>query len=235
VSDRLERALQVLRDGETGETSDAEATLQRVLASRRAAAPPTVRRLRLWLPIAAVLAVSTGALAHWGLPRIVRPQASSMGPVTPRIPPIAPPEAETHAPDAPDPAPPAPHTPPPAPLLSAPTSRPAHSPSAPNAIAPIPSTTPAATPAPDDADVYARAHRLHFDGGSSDASLAAWDDYLARFPTGRFVPEARFNRAIDLLRLHRFAAAREALQPFAEGTFGAYHRDEAKELLQSVP
>jgi hypothetical protein len=88
--------------------------------------------------------------------------------------------------------------------------------------------------APPDGDAYAHAHRLHFDGDDPAAALAAWDDYLRRFPSGRFVPEARYNRAIDLLKLHRPAEGRAALQPFADGAYGDYHRDDARELLQSI-
>jgi hypothetical protein len=88
---------------------------------------------------------------------------------------------------------------------------------------------------PSEDDVYSRAHRLHFGGADPRASLAAWDEYLARYPSGRFAPDARYNRAIDLLKLKRFDEARAALQPFADGAFGGYHRDDARELLRSMP
>jgi hypothetical protein len=85
----------------------------------------------------------------------------------------------------------------------------------------------------DDA-TFARAHHLHFSGGDPSAALAAWDDYLRRFPDGRFVPEARYNRAIDLLKLGRSAEAREALRAFADGQYGDYRRDEARSILRSL-
>jgi TolA-binding protein len=98
-----------------------------------------------------------------------------------------------------------------------------------------PSTTPPANGAASDSDVYARAHRLHFDGSDPAAALSALDDYLVRFPDGRFAPDARYNRAIDLLKLRRYAAARAALQPFADGAFGGYHRDDARAILRTIP
>jgi TolA-binding protein len=98
----------------------------------------------------------------------------------------------------------------------------------------VPQTV-AAGAASEEEDVYTRAHRLHFDGADPAAALAAWDDYLLRFPDGRFAPDARYNRAIDLVRLRRYVEARAALQPFADGSFGGYHRDAARELLRSIP
>ena len=82
--------------------------------------------------------------------------------------------------------------------------------------------------------MYTRAHRLHFDGDAA-AALAAWDAYLLQFPDGRFVPDARYNRAIDLVKLRRYAEARAALLPFADGAFGGYHRGDAQRLLTSIP
>jgi hypothetical protein len=86
-----------------------------------------------------------------------------------------------------------------------------------------------------DEDAYASAHRLHFGGGDPAAALLAWEDYLRRFPDGRFAPEANYNRAIDLLKLRRYAEARAALTPFATGAYGDYRRDDALALLRSIP
>jgi hypothetical protein len=105
-------------------------------------------------------------------------------------------------------------------------------------VSPAPSASvadPLATSGPTEADVYARAHRLHFDGRNPAGALAAWDEYLRRYPDGRFAPDARYNRAIDLLRLQRWGDARAALQPFADGAYGGYHRDDARGLLRSLP
>jgi hypothetical protein len=98
-----------------------------------------------------------------------------------------------------------------------------------------PSIEPAHPSGPTDDETFARAHRVHFEGGDPAAALAAWDDYLRRFPAGQFVPEARYNRAIDLLKLGRNAEARAALLPFADGVYGTYRRDEARAMLRSLP
>ena len=46
--------------------------------------------------------------------------------------------------------------------------------------------------------------------------------------------EARYNRALCLVRLGRAAEARAALQPFADGTLAHYRADEARALVQSL-
>jgi hypothetical protein len=89
----------------------------------------------------------------------------------------------------------------------------------------------ASGPSDAEADAYGRAHRAHFDESAPARALAAWDDYLRRYPRGAFEPEARFNRAICLLRLQRFAQAERALRSFADGSLGGYRRAEAEQLL----
>jgi len=81
---------------------------------------------------------------------------------------------------------------------------------------------------------YDRAHALHFDAGDWPAAIDAWDAYLAAFPRGRFRLEARYNRALALVRTGRVAEAREALEPFAEGRFGRYRRTESRALLEAL-
>lgn len=100
---------------------------------------------------------------------------------------------------------------------------------------------PAARPAlpadwsdPDAAEraAYARAHVAHFAGTSWQRALTAWDDYLGSYPRGTFAPEARFNRALCLIRLERFGMAKQALRPFAAGAVGrGYRTSEARTLL----
>lgn len=94
---------------------------------------------------------------------------------------------------------------------------------------------PAAAVAPVSADsepsLYGAAHAAHFGGTPPDRALTAWDRYLQAYPHGRFEPEARFNRAICLIRLQRFTEAAAGLAPFADGRFQGYRRAEAARLL----
>ena len=98
-------------------------------------------------------------------------------------------------------------------------------------VIPPPDDAPRPGPSDAEAEAYGRAHRAHFDGAAPEQALGAWDNYLRLYPRGTFVPEARFNRAICLARLRRFAQAERALQPFADGRFGSYRRAEAQQLL----
>ena len=81
--------------------------------------------------------------------------------------------------------------------------------------------------------MYRRAHELHFHGGAPAAALAAWDAYLAAEPGGRFAVEARYNRALVLVRLGRHGEARAALAPFARGEVApaGYRQAEAEQLV----
>jgi hypothetical protein len=250
--------MRALRELETGKNPDSEETLHRVLARRHADGRAWRRSVRLWLPIAAVLAVSTAAVARWGSFEGARGSLPVRGNLELARSATKPPASAPFA--APPPAAPSssedvPVAPPPpsrieAPLRPAPSSWSAPSQARRAIAAPPPaSSAPASEPvpieapsapapangAPSDSDVYARAHRLHFDGRDPAAALSALDDYLLRFPDGRFAPDARYNRAIDLLKLRRYAEARAALQPFADGAFGGYHRNDARELLRTIP
>jgi hypothetical protein len=96
-------------------------------------------------------------------------------------------------------------------------------------------------PAPDgkseqDADLllYRVAHRRHFQDRDPKRALAAWDTYLAAFPKGRLAVEARFNRALCLIKVGRIAQAEASLQEIASGIFGTYRSARAAELLDAI-
>ena len=106
------------------------------------------------------------------------------------------------------------------------------------AIRSIPFASVAPVVATDAVDVesraYGLAHRAHFTDGAPARALRAWNDYLAAYPHGVFAPEARYNRALCLVRLSRFAEAEGALRPIAEGPAGAYRQMESSLLLDWV-
>lgn len=84
-------------------------------------------------------------------------------------------------------------------------------------------------------ELYRVAHRAHFVERDYDRALGAWDAYLKASPNGALAPEARYNRALCLVRLHRSEEARVALKPFAEGRYGTYRREDAQKLLAALP
>ena len=102
---------------------------------------------------------------------------------------------------------------------------------------------PASEPTADSASVDARAadtrdfkdaYRIH-DSGSPAASIDAFDRYLRMHPTGRFVPEARYARAVALVRAGRNEDARRALMAFADAPPGSYRREDAARVLRTLP
>jgi hypothetical protein len=103
---------------------------------------------------------------------------------------------------------------------------------------PLPFAPPETEPrraSPDtDSALYSAAHRTHFNRRDPVAALRAWDAYLRAMPYGRYVPEARYNRALDLIRLGRIDEARTALQPFLGEDFGGYRRREAQQLIDAL-
>lgn len=148
---------------------------------------------------------------------------------------------------APSPSPSPSPVPTPTHSLRPPPPAPPHSPTpiAPSDLpdAPIPTASPTAQPKPKptakaidrEAPLYEAAHEVHFVARDPSRALDAWDAYLAAFPSGRFAPEAKYNRALSLLRLGRRDEAKEALAPFADGAFGDYRKREAKKLLRALP
>jgi hypothetical protein len=82
--------------------------------------------------------------------------------------------------------------------------------------------------------LFRRAHDLHVSGRDPRAAITAYDEYLAAFPHGRFVPEAHYNAALDHIKLGDKARARQVLEPFARGVYGEYRRKEAEELIDAL-
>ncbi len=103
---------------------------------------------------------------------------------------------------------------------------------------PTPSTSELVPPRAASTDVdamYREAHRSHFTERNFGRALELWDQYLLHDGSrGRLLLEARFHRAIALVRLGRSSEAREALTPFAEGQYGGYRREDARRLLESL-
>jgi TolA-binding protein len=81
---------------------------------------------------------------------------------------------------------------------------------------------------------YAQAHQAHFVDRDWTAALRAWDYYLQAYPSGRLVVEARYNRALALVRLGRMTEARNALAPFADAPVGSYRQREARTLVNAI-
>ena len=90
--------------------------------------------------------------------------------------------------------------------------------------------------APRDPELTAlrQAHDAHFVFGSLSRAKRAYQRYLAQYPSGRFVPEARYNLALLQLRSGEARAAKPVLEAFARGAHGGYRQAEAKALLDAL-
>jgi tetratricopeptide (TPR) repeat protein len=239
----LDAAIAATKRHFQGASEHADATELRILTAARQRTRP---RRALWLaPIAAAFVISAAfageigtRLADLGQRIFGRTAAQPISPA-----PAAPAPAAAAASSAPvaSSAPAAvgelsePAVPEAVPMPSAtsPVPRSTPPPAAP-ASAPSASATAAdaSSAAPDDLALYKQAHRAHFEEQNYARALAGWDQYLARAPRGTFALEARYNRAIALQRLGNRAAAIEALQPFADGAYGRYRQEEARQLIE---
>ncbi len=225
MPEALEEAVVALREQTDAPASELEAarTRARILASHRAsarrAAPMT------WLAAAAALVIVLGGSTAWAywtgrLDAWVRPRAPEHAAPAPVIAPphVREPEVET---------PPvvAPSAPPEVVQAAAPETT----------IAEATAETTERTPVdPRERAAYRAAHVLHFDDHDPARAITAWDAYLAAYPSGRFALEARYNRALCLVRLGRTSEARAALAPFVEGTHGGYRQQEATALANAL-
>lgn len=87
----------------------------------------------------------------------------------------------------------------------------------------------------DDAhEVYRRAHAAHFKTHDLSEALRGYEAYLGRQPSGRFAVDARYNRALCLVRLGRPAEAQPELERFAGGSYGGYRQADAQRLLAAL-
>lgn len=250
--DALERALGAYASSTRGEALDSAGLRRRILSDVAAPARRAPRKLSFVLALAATFAASAAFAATQPAVReaVQRSFQSLFGaperpaPARPALPHGNPARAASAVQQAPSSAPesgPAPISPGDLPVL--PRASASHAPT-PVASAQTPSTSPAGSGAPVtspsaaafDAQVesYRKAHRLHFGGSAPAQTLAAWDEYLAAYPDGSFATDARFNRALCLLRLGRRDEARAALGPFAEAPVGSYRQQEAASLLLSL-
>ena len=83
-------------------------------------------------------------------------------------------------------------------------------------------------------ELYRQGHRAHFKEGDHARALEAYDAYLKQQPNGRFAVDARYNRALCLVRLGRHAEAEESLGDFARGEYGEYRQEDARRLLEAL-
>lgn len=235
--DLLSRAARSLQEETEGPSSAARFTRLRVMASLRDTQVKRRTQTVLLLPFAACLA----ATAAWGMAAGVVPDirnsiTRALG-IDPPVEPAPPPKAKS-----------APRKPPPqrAPETPAPLENALPAPAPVEQLAPEPSVRPAPAriltigprkpmkaAASDPAhELYRAAHEAHFVAHDCARALAGWDAYLRAAPSGQLAVEARYNRALCLVRLGRSEQARRALEPFARGAAGSYRQREAAGLLE---
>lgn len=243
----LGQALAAYASATSGEALASDLVRAKILRSVRAPSRRSLRRYSFALPLAATLAASAAfAASQPGVRAAVTARLETLfgsAPPPQHARPAARKAARAHAPNA--------ATPPVLPdatdtaaapiaidqlplALPAPSTEPspAHSGGAEPAQSSETSTPNAADP---QLEAYRAAHRTHFDSANPSAALVAWDRYLDEFPAGSFATDARFNRALCLVRLGRQAEARAALTPFATAASGSYRQAEAAALLRSLP
>jgi hypothetical protein len=236
--DLLESATRALRE-EGDEPADGSFTRARVMASLHQGRVKRRTRLAFVLPLAACLAGGTAWGAATGrLPAVFHAISNMVSYTSSAPPPSKPSGVRAPATSATPAEPPVEAVPvveppplsaPPVPQPSAQPARPAFS--APPAASAAPSSSAAFSDR--DGDLYRLAHDAHFASHDYARALVGWDAYLRAAPSGRLATEARFNRALCLLRLGRDEEAKRALQPFALGTFG-YRQAESQQLLEEL-
>ena len=91
-----------------------------------------------------------------------------------------------------------------------------------------------AHPALSGRELYERARQLQLSARDDVAAVAAWSEYLRLLPGGRYADEARYERAVALIRLGRDEEALPELKRFAAQPSGSFRRTEALRLLESL-
>lgn len=236
----LSAALAAYATATAGERLDARLVRARILQSR-APRRRSRRRFSFVLPLAAAFVASAAmAASHPGIRSAVVTQLEAMLSGTPALPSPSPPSAPRRVPPA-TVAPLAPVS-----VSSPPISNDSASPIAVDDLPLAPPSTTVSSKelglpvpsraAPEDPQLvaYRAAHRTHHDSGDARAALSAWDRYLDEFPAGSFADDARFNRALCLIRLGQLVAARAALSSFANAPAGSYRQAEAASLLHGL-
>jgi hypothetical protein len=251
TDDLLARATRALREESAGDDASARLTRARVLGSLQEGRVRRRTRVAFLIPIAATFAAASAfgaaggraerafdAVArvfgvHRDAPTVKPPRPTShrtgaaSAPPAERTREAAPPNPEPVAPPTPEPAP--------APVAVAATSSPVVTTAA-GERSRAAVTGGAGSSASDPAfELYKAAHRVHFVERDDERALAAWNAYLRAAPGGSFAIEARYNRALCLVRLQRATEARTALEPFAKGRYGGYRQAEAAKLIEALP
>jgi len=234
--DLLAEATRALRETEPVSEFEARATRARVMTGLHQTRVRRRTRLAFLLPIAASFVAVSAWGAASGQARVVLDRLERFVGVTPHT--------SSSAKPAPRklPAVPALTARSPEPAAPAPSPEPEPVPAAPAAVAealPVrPTASASASARPERIDptlaLYRVAHSAHFVDHDPVRALAAWDAYLSAAPNGQFAPEARYNRALSLVRLGRNQEARSALEPFANGAYGGYRKAEASALLEHL-
>ena len=208
----------------------AEVTRDRIVTSLTAERPRR-RRSLFMVPLAAILIGST-AWASGVLPAAWEALSSDDEPNEQPVVMVAPSSTEPVTPPSPI-APPAPVDTEVEDEDTVVENEPESTDVAPSATPSVAPSAPAAAPDPA-AELYRAAHDAHFSANNPSLALQRWNEYLAKAPSGRFAPEAAYNRALCLVRLGQHDAAKTALAPFANGSYGGYRQAEAKQLVDAL-
>jgi len=258
-SDVLRRAAAVLRSAHDGRREGSGFTRARVLTTLAERRRPRRRRWLVLGPLGTLLLVGSAwaqSSGSWpqvwqAVASVLRIETSVSAPprgivarqVAPHVPrPSAAAPEEPAKPDVVDPEPNPPDvsasSPMPAPLPSPMAATPAHPPRAKasrpaRGAAPPEPSRPEPAAADPELGQFRAAHELQVQG-QRRAAIDAYAAYLRAYPQGKFVPEARYNTALDWIKLGDIGAARAGLVPFADGAYGGYRQQEARELLEAL-